>query len=147
MEEKKRLQATGGGRCIVSIHPAAVVEPPLGALEDAISVAFIRERLLTLPNTEKAWEIFGCLDRLLKTHPTWRKHDAGISEALEEKEREAAKQEREYKQQVGEMAARPTSETKIDNFYNQGGTFNDHSGSVFLPYGIANLKTNNNTDE
>lgn len=147
MEETKRLQAPEGGRCVVSIHPAAVGEPPLGALEDAIPVAFIRERLLNLPNTEKAWEIYGCLDRLLKTHPAWRKQDTSISEALEEKEREAAKQEREFKQQVGKIAARPTSEMKIDTFYNQGGTFNDQSGSLFLPYDIANLNTNNNTDE
>ena len=139
MEEKKRLQPTEGGRCVECMHPAASGEPPTEALVDAIPVADILQRLLALP-TEKAWEVFGGLDRLLKSHPVWRKHDVSIHEALEEKEREAARQEWEYRQQVGQMAARPTMETKIDNFYNQGGTFNDQSGALFMPYALSDLK-------
>ena len=141
MEEKKRLQPTEGGRCVECMHPAASGEPPTEALVDAIPVADILQRLLALP-TEKAWEVFGGLDRLLKniTIPHYEELAKTIGAALEEKEREAARQEWEYRQQVGQMAARPTMETKIDNFYNQGGTFNDQSGAMFMPYALSDLK-------
>jgi len=97
------------------------------AIEASIPVDDIKERLLKL-SVNIAWEIYGKLDHLLKTHPNWRKYDIEIHGALEAKEQEERKKQEDFMQNIGLVASRPN----ITNFNNQG-TYNDNSGATIHP--------------
>ena len=97
------------------------------AIEASIPVEDILKRLLKLP-VATAWDIYGKLDRLLKTHAAWRKYDIRIHDALEQKESDEMMRTDDFYQNIDKWASRPT--TNIENFNNKG-TFNDNSGATF----------------
>lgn len=97
------------------------------AIEASIPVEDILKRLLKLP-VATAWDIYGKLDRLLKTHAAWRKYDIRIHDALEQKESDEMVRTDDFYQNIDKWASRPT--TNIENFNNKG-TFNDNSGATF----------------
>lgn len=99
------------------------------AVEASIPVEEIQQRLLRLP-IATAWDIFNKLDRLLKTHPTWRQYDVHIHEALEQKEADEEQMRRDMYSNVEAYAKKPVSSTTIGHFYNQNGTYNDFSDAT-----------------
>lgn len=99
------------------------------AIEASIPVEEIQQRLLRLP-IATAWDIFGKLDRLLKTYPAWRQYDVHIQKVLEQKEAEEEKMRKEMYSNVEAYAKKPVSSTTIGHFYNQNGTYNDFSDAT-----------------
>ena len=117
------------------------------AVEASIPVEEIQQRLLRLP-IATAWDIFNKLDRLLKTHPTWRQYDVHIHEALEQKEADEEQMRRDMYSNVEAYAKKPVSSTTIGHFYNQNGTYNDFSDATLhaLPT-PAYQNSSKNTEE
>ena len=99
------------------------------ANERSIPVEDILQRLHRIP-IATAWDIYGKLDRLLKTHPVWRQYDMIIHKALEQREREEESQKKRLYSNVEACVEKPTSTTNIEHLYNNGGTYNDYSNST-----------------
>ena len=105
------------------------------AIEASIPVEDILRRLQRIP-IATAWDIYGKLDRLLKTHPVWRQYDIQIQEALEQREREEESMKSNLYSNLETVAKKPTNSTTIEHFHNQNGTYNDFSEAILhtLPF-------------
>ena len=105
------------------------------AIEASIPIDDILQRLQTI-RIETAWDIYGRLDRLLKTHPVWRQYDVQIQEALEQREMEEERKRNDFYNDIETCAKKPTYSTTIGQFHNQNGIYNDFSEATLhtLPF-------------
>ena len=111
------------------------------AIEASIPVEDILRRLQRIP-IATAWDIYGKLDRLLKTHPVWRQYDIQIQEALEQREREEESMKSNLYSNLETVAKKPTNSTTIEHFHNQNGTYNDFSEATLHTLAFRPHKNN-----
>lgn len=111
------------------------------AIEASIPVEDILQRLHRIP-IATAWDIYGKLDRLLKTHPVWRQYDIQIQEALEQREREEESMKSNLYSNLETVAKKPTNSTTIEHFHNQNGTYNDFSEATLHTLAFRPHKNN-----
>ena len=148
MEETKRLQAIDGGRCEQYVHPTVGGKTPLGAFLDAF-LEVVELRNDRGYSSDVMYDLQLALKECGETELAAMLMERELESRRDKKRREQedAECQREFMHLVGVLASRPTSETKIDNFFNQGGTFNDNSGATFQPYSLPTLHQQTATDE
>lgn len=85
---------------------AELTETYRKAIEASIPVEDILQRLLK-QSVAMAWDIYGKLDHILKTHPIWRNYDIKIYEAIQQKE-EKENKKKEHPRNINLTGDHPT---------------------------------------
>ena len=85
---------------------AELTETYRKAIEASIPVEDILQRLLK-QSVAMAWDIYGKLDHILKTHPIWRNYDIQIYEAIQQKE-EKENKKKEHPRNIKLTGDHPT---------------------------------------
>ena len=85
---------------------AKLTEAYQKAIEASIPVEDILQRLLK-ESVSTAWDIYGKLDHIFKTHPIWRNYDIKIYEAIKQKE-EKENKKKEHPRNINLTGDHPT---------------------------------------